>query len=182
MDIQRTYSSEPNTRKRQFGRLRRVLLAVLLIALTLLLSIGIAFVVRQRAIYNTDIAAGKSLPQELAAARSAGLPTSAADLQTPMPPPAQNAASLYIQFGLELKLRSALSDQDELLHAYSRLPVAEADWKKLTKTYQDRAGLFTLIHQAASRPQCVFYHDWVGSDPAKVQFPELTTLRERHAC
>ncbi len=178
MDIQRTYGSEPNTRKRQLGRLRRVLLPVLLIALTLVLSIGIAFVVRQRAIYNTDIEAGKSLPQELAAARSSGLPTSAADLQTPMPPPAQNAASLYKQFGQELKLRSALSDQDELLHAYSHLPVTEADWKKLTKAYQDRAGLFTLIHQAASRPQCVFSHDWIGSDPSNVQFPELTTFRD----
>ena len=122
------------------------------------------------------IAAGPAnLAREQAAARQAGIPLDASQLQKPLPPPSQNAAPIYV------KLTKLLKDKPLNLPKYaagmyvshSYTPAQIATIHKLLASRQD---VMMLVHEAADKPQCVFVRDW--NKGPKLEFPEYQPMRE----
>ena len=131
---------------------------------------------RQSQTMQQFIAAGPAnLAREEAAARREGIPLTAAALQKPLPPPAQNAAPLYV------KLTKLLHDKPlglpkyaegmDAFHSYTPQQIAA-----VRRTLAARQDVMTLIHQAADKPQCVFVRDW--NQGTKLALPEYLPMRE----
>jgi len=159
--------------------MKRVLVGLGAVCALAACIVGIVLVVRAlkgQAAMRRFIAAGPAnLAREEAAARQAGIPLTARQLQRPLPPPSQNAAPLYV------KLTKLLHDKPlglpkyaegmDAFHAYTPQQVAG-----VRKTLAARLDVMTLVHQAADRPQCVFMRQWgKGIDLA---FPEYQPMRE----
>ncbi len=114
---------------------------------------------------------------DLAQAKQAGLPVSMAQLQANLPPAAQNAAPLYTLL-LQRLHDNPLGRNADLANAPSKSAMPSAQELGEARVFLvQRADLLRLVHQAAARPQCVFVRDWNNPDPAKIQFPELATIR-----
>ena len=115
------------------------------------------------------------LARERTAAEKEGILTRPAELQPPPPPADQNAAPLYLQL-------DALRKQKPLyLPLYAqplngRYAYTPEQIAAVQKEYDARQDIFTLLHQATDKPQCVFVHD--RSQGFYVSFPEYTGLRE----
>lgn len=114
------------------------------------------------------------LARERAAAEQAGLPIHLSQLQQPLPPADRNAAPLYVEL-------EALRKQKPLhlpLYAqplngrYAYTPEQLAAVQSVVDARQD---IFTLLHQAADKPQCVFAR--TGQTPFDFP-PEYAGLRE----
>lgn len=123
-----------------------------------------------------EIANGPAdLAKEQAAAQAAGIPLTAAALQQPLPPPGQNAAVLFQKLDAIRKAKPLnLPDYaDALSYGPSYTPAQLAAVQKIIASRQD---MFSLLHQAAQMPGCVFPKDW-SLGPA-VRFPEFAGLRE----
>jgi hypothetical protein len=125
---------------------------------------------------KTKTSPASEYAQEIAAAKRAGFPVSAKDLQAPLPPPEQNAASLYEQLR-HLFETKPLSEADKIAGrgVGRRMPPPE-QMEKIRRALADRKDVLDLIYQAASRPKCVFKHDY--SNPANELFREFATMRE----
>ena len=106
------------------------------------------------------IAAGPAdLARERIAAEKEGIPTRPDELSQALPPADQNAAPLYVQLEALRKqkpLRFPMYAQP-LNGRYAYTPEQTA---VVQKEYDARQDIFTLLHQAADKPQCVFAHDY----------------------
>lgn len=124
---------------------------------------------------KAQIAAGPAdLARERAAAEQAGLPTRPIQLQQPLPPADQNAAPLYVQLDALRKqkpLHLPLYAQP-LNGRYAYTPEQLAAAQSIVDA---RPDIFSLLHQAVDKPQCVFMQ--AGKTPSDFP-PEYTGLRE----
>lgn len=145
-----------------------------------LLSVGgLVLIVRhqrQTAMMQKFVAAGPaSLAREEAAARALGIPLTPAAKQAPLPPPSQNAAPLYTALTALLHAKPLglpkYAEGMGATHSYTPAQMAA-----VCRRLAARPDVMTLVHQAASRPQCVFVRDW--SHPLAATFPEFRTQRE----
>ena len=106
-----------------------------------------------------QIAAGPAdLARERVLAEKDGLLTRLEQLQRPLPPPDQNAAPLYGQLDRLRKqnpLHVPMYAQPLRDYAYTPEQIAVVQ-----KEYDAHKDLFTLLHEAADKPQCVFVHDY----------------------
>jgi hypothetical protein len=111
----------------------------------------------------------------IADARRAGIPTTSQELQAPLPPAEQNAAPLYTRIA-DLLAAHPLSGPDEILELMSAHGMPSADQcARARQALKRRSALVALIHQAATRPQCVFVRDW--SYPNAILYREETPMR-----
>jgi hypothetical protein len=108
-------------------------------------------------------------------ARRFGLPFKPADLNVPLPPPEQNAASDYKRMTALLKVRP-LTAPDNIMDSVNgrRMPSA-AQIKQIRNALAHRQDLIALVHQVASKPQCVFNRDY--SLGPELTLPELVQMR-----
>ncbi len=146
----------------------------------LLLSLGGIWLLvrhqRQKAAMQNFVAAGPAnLARQQAAARALGIPLTPAAKQAPLPPPSQNAAPLYTQLTALLQAKPLglpkYAEGMSAFHAYTPAQIAA-----VRRTLAARSDVMRLVHQAPSRPQCVFVRDW--SHPLAATFPEFRTQRE----
>lgn len=159
--------------------MKRFLAALGALGAFCLFASGTALLVRHRhqqaAMARFTEAGPASLRREEAAARREGIPLSARDLQAPAPPPARNAAPLYVALTALLKARPlglpGYAEGMSAAHADTPAQIAAA-----RQALAARRDVMGLVHRAADRPQCVFVRDW--SLGAKLEFPELKTERE----
>jgi hypothetical protein len=129
----------------------------------------------QAKLIRQKIAAGPAdLARERTAAEKEGILTRPSELQQPLPPAGQNAAPIYLQL-------DALRKQKPLhfpMYAQSlngRYTYTPEQIAVVQKEYDARQDIFSLLHQAAGKPQCVFVYD--GAKP--FEFPkEYTGMRE----
>lgn len=122
------------------------------------------------------LAAGPAnLAREEAAARQAGIPLTAQELQKPLPPPGQNAAPLYTRLAKLLHDKPlGLPKYGEGMDAFHNYTPAQIS--AVRRTLAARQDVMTLIHQAADKPQCVFMRNWNQGE--KLEFPEYIYIRE----
>ncbi len=106
-------------------------------------------------------AAQPSLQSELAAAKAAGLPTTAAELQAPLPPADQNAAPVYQQLDKRLTASpfQGTEEQDVSNLIGPAIP-SSAQVRTARAILRDHGDILALVHQAAAKPECVFQRDW----------------------
>jgi hypothetical protein len=124
-----------------------------------------------------DLAEGHRFPEALAEAKAQGLPTSAAGLQKPLPPPERNAAPVYVRLMQLTKTHPFTPTEEGVLKVHPGVDPTPAQWVQIAELLHDRSTELALVHQAAARPDCVFTRDWATPDPADIQFPELATVR-----
>jgi hypothetical protein len=123
------------------------------------------------------VAMARQYPFALARAKAAGLPMAMSQLAEPMPPADQNAAPLYLQLVQALKDRP-LNGRDKVLTDIFSTPMPSAEQLADAKqALADRADLMGLVHQALSRPKCVFPHDWSDPNPEDFLYTELAPMR-----
>ena len=159
-------------------RLMRPALTLFFVAVALA---GVVFLVRarQRAeIVSQFTAAGPAdLAREQAADRREGIQLDPRQLQTPLTPPAQNAAPLYDRLTrifhddplrLPASVQGGLSDTR---------PCPPADVAEARRVLASRPEVMALVHQAADRPRCVFVHDWSTVMVTDAPMPEYQTMR-----
>jgi len=117
------------------------------------------------------------LVRERAAADKAGLQTRPDQLQRPLPPADQNAAPLYVQLDALRKQKPPHLPlyAQPLNGRYAYTPEQLAAVQKEVDARQD---IFTLLHQAADKPQCVFVHDYSNPLEAPFEFTNFAGLRE----
>ncbi len=146
----------------------------------MLLSLGGLWVLvreqKQKGVMQKFVAAGPAtLAREQAAARALGIPLTPAAKQAPLPLPSQNAAPLYTALTALLHAKPlGLPPYAEGMGAtHSYTPAQRA---AVRRTLAARPDVLRLVHQAASRPQCVFVRDW--GHPLAATFPEYKTQRE----
>jgi hypothetical protein len=120
------------------------------------------------------------LARELAAAKREGFPVSAKDLQAPLPPEDQNAAPLYTRLDQLLKTKPLSQADTAPEYAGGSLLPPPAQMEQIRRALADRRDVVDLIHQAVSRPKCVFVIDWSKSPSvvADNEFPKEARLRE----
>ena len=131
--------------------------------------------IQARGMRRFMVAGPANLVREQAAARAAGIPLTASQLQQSLPPASLNAAPLYV------KLTKLLHDRPmhlpkyavgmDAFHSYTPAQIAV-----VRKILAARPDVMMLVHQAADRPQCVFVRDW--SQGIDLKFPEYQTVRE----
>lgn len=118
-------------------------------------------------------------PAELARQRilaeKEGIATRTTQLAQSLPPVGENAAPLYLQLDTlrnQKPLRfPAYAQPLSGRYAYTPEQIAAAQ-----KDYDARQDVFTLLHEATDKPQCVFDNDWMKGFSAS--FTEYTGLRE----
>ncbi len=143
--------------------MQRLFLALGALCVFLLSVGGIVLVVRyqrQTAVMQKFVAAGPAtLAREQAAARGLGIPLTPAAKQAPLPPPSQNAAPLYTALTALLHAKPLglpkYAEGMGATHSYTPAQIAA-----VRRTLAARPDILRLVHQAASRPQCVFVRDW----------------------
>jgi hypothetical protein len=115
------------------------------------------------------------LAKELEVARRAGLPTSAKELQAPLPPEYQNAAPLYLQWAGLRDAKRVTAGDDEEVSKLIDFSVPDAQVAAGRRVVAEKPDVLKLIHDAVSRPKCVFVKDW-SQGPA-ILYPELAYIR-----
>lgn len=127
---------------------------------------------------KAQIAAGPAdLARERAAADKAGLLTRPSPLQPPLPPTGQNAAPLYVQLDALRKqkpLHLPLYAQP-LSGRYAHTPEQVAATQSVVDARQD---IFSLLHQATDKPQCVFARAAPSPLGTPTDFTHYAGLRE----
>ncbi len=125
---------------------------------------------------RAQIAAGPAdLVRERELAEKVGLRTRPVQMQPPLPPAGQNAAPLYVQLdALRRRNPLHLPLYAQPLGSDAYTPGQIAIVQKEVDAHQD---LFTLLHQAADKPQCVFARDYSGSLNGNA-FTNYQALRE----
>lgn len=117
-------------------------------------------------------------PQDLIAAKHAGLEVSVAEFARPDPQASRNAATSYARIVNALS-RRPIAGEDQILDAFAAPGYPPSDELQVAAVaLADRADLVTLAHQAASRPACYFAKDWTQPNPARVTYPEMTAMLE----
>jgi hypothetical protein len=116
---------------------------------------------------------GAEYARALADAGRAGVPVETKDLQTPLPPPQQNAAPYYTQLEALLKVHP-LDKNDKILDSSINVVTAGAI-KSLRAALQHRSDIVTLVHRTAVLQSCVYSHNW--SNPTAVTFPYYQYMR-----
>lgn len=87
-----------------------------------------------------------ALRHELEKARKAGIPTTPRELMPPLPPPDQNAASLYSEWGAMRKAKRITSDDDVELAKLLDPSQSDAQVKRGMETARKKQFAFDLIH------------------------------------
>ena len=149
-------------------------------AILLILTIcGLALTVRvqrQKAVMRQFILSGPAnLGREEASARNSKILLPPHSLQTPLPPLAQNAAPDYVTL-TELLAKKPLPapSHEDTANTFSGYTPEQIALSRQNLT--QRWDVMALVHQAASKPQCVFTRDW--SQGMELKFPEYTAIRE----
>ena len=117
------------------------------------------------------------LAAELRALHSEGAPTTAAEMQRPLPPAALNAALDYKQFKALLRkkpLTPAEESEISVVGQFGRSTPAQN--AALSRLLDRRSDVMTLVYRAARKPQCVFTRDW--SQGIKLNLSDYKTMRE----
>ena len=124
------------------------------------------------------IAAGPAeLARERAAADNAGLLTRPAQLPQPLPSADQNAAPLYVQLeALRNQRLFTLPLYAEPLNG--RFAYTSEQIAVVQNAVDARQDIFSLLHQAADKPQCIFVRHASGPLEAPVDFTHYSGLRE----
>ena len=157
-------------------RFRRYLTTAYVTALCVVAVGLVLWTQRQARITDRFIAgATAALAREQAAARQAGIPLDASQLQPPLPPPSQNAAPLYVNLTKLLHDKPLglppYAEGMDAFHSYTPAQVAA-----VRKILTARSDVLALVHQVADRPQCVFVRDW--KQGIFLKFPENKPQRE----
>ena len=123
---------------------------------------------------DNPAAAKKEYEAALAEARRAGIPLTMQGVQGPMPPDAQNAASLYR--ALKKRHPSGMGGKGTPFEAESiRVFLPGGDVSAWRDYFHRDAEDLRLVHQAAKRPQCVF--PLPAGDPNKIVFEGYSEMR-----
>lgn len=122
-----------------------------------------------------------SYARAVAAAKRAGFPVTAMDLQAPLPPPDQNAAPIYTRLERLLKTKP-LSEADKVADYEGYNPNSPhatrvERMQDLRLALTDREDVVTLIHQAAARPKCVFVRNWSAAFRMEEFIPDHALFR-----
>jgi hypothetical protein len=112
---------------------------------------------------------------ELAELRSAGIPTSLAEIYPASAPDDQNAAPIYVKLGDKQAFPSTQAETDAL-KVLDPSPT-DADWRNAKSFLDANRYLVNTVHQAASMPVCVVPGRATAADPAAILFPELASIR-----
>jgi hypothetical protein len=123
----------------------------------------------------TSPAPSDALTKELEEARKAGLPTSAKELQPPLPPDDQNAALLYLKWADMRKSKAITGDDEAEVTKLSDITVPDLQVVAGRRILAEKQDALRMIHQAVSRPYCVFVKDW--SQGLAILYPELAYVR-----
>ncbi len=120
-------------------------------------------------------AVAATLPQEERLAKQAGINIDPSHFQQPLPPAQINAASDINKLTELLKKRPLTVKQDEALKSLPNPNCSTAQVDIACKTVTQRGDLMKIVTDAASKPDCVFKHEWQHS--FKIKFPEIETIR-----
>ena len=117
-----------------------------------------------------------ALARERIAAQKEDIAVFPAQLNPPLPPDDQNAAPLYEKLAALRRAKPLglprYAQPLDAHHTYT--PEQLARVQQVVETRQD---IFTLLYQAADKPQCVFARDW-AQDALAPPFPQYAGLRE----
>ena len=109
---------------------------------------------------RVHIASGPAdLAKACTLAEKAGIATRLSQLVQLLPPAGQNAALLYKQLEA-LRKQKPLRFPPYAQSLSGRVAYTPAQMAAVKKEYDARPDIFTLLHQAADKPQCVFARDW----------------------
>lgn len=125
-------------------------------------------------IHHVNVTAAM-LPQEKRVAKQAGINIDPAHFQKPPPPPKLNAALDINKLTALLKKRPLTTKQHEALMALFEQNCPPEQVDLACNTVSQREDLMRLVTTAASKPDCVFVHDWPHA--YKTKFPEINTIR-----
>jgi len=127
------------------------------------------------------IAAGPAaLAHERALAQKEGLAVVPAQLNRPLPPDDQNAAPLYLRLDTLRHAKPLYGKTGLPLYAQSlsaHYAYTPEQILRVRQAVDARQDVFTLLHQAADRPQCIFARDWT-QDTLNPPFLQYAGLRE----
>lgn len=123
---------------------------------------------------SSSNSASSGYAKEIAAARQAGVPVTAAELQPPLPPREQNAARYYWEIGVRL-ISDPLIDQDAIVESLTGHEMAsDEQFERVRRILKRRSALMELVHRAAGLESCVFKID--RSSPSSSQTNESTVI------
>ncbi|MCL5284108.1 MAG: hypothetical protein M1330_05320 [Armatimonadetes bacterium] len=148
-----------------------IYLLAILGALVIIVVVGFLFVR-----YNRLMQVAATLPREEALAQQAGMPLDPAQLQTPLPPPALNAAPDYERLMAILKSKPISPGVDEAIANVGTRNATAADYAAAGKLLAGRQDVMALIDRATSKPDCDFNRNW--SLGPSLMFPEYRWMRE----
>jgi hypothetical protein len=139
-----------------------------LCTLSLCASVGLALATRDNR--------PQSYPREITLAREAGLAVFPSDIRPKLPPPEQNAASLYHQIHRLQKERNWTKADEKVITAVANSkPATPQQEAAATRLLRSNRTILELMHKAAMRPYCVYRRDY-SLGPA-LAFPEFLAMR-----
>jgi hypothetical protein len=104
--------------------------------------------------------AKRAYARELTAMQQAGIPVHMSELKSPLPPLDRNAAPLYVELTRRLKAHP-MSAKEQVVSEVGRLSKSTPDeLRRAAVVLRNRADLMRLMHEAASRSDCVFDLYW----------------------
>lgn len=127
-----------------------------ILTLTILIGCAVSCLAQEKA---QRLSPSQAYAQALAAAKRDGFPVSAQDLQITVPPE-QNAAPLYKEFRASLKSDPLSPAEAEVISRASGGNLSAAQVETLRQLLENHKKQFVLLHQAASRPHCIFPRNW----------------------
>jgi hypothetical protein len=119
----------------------------------------------------------RDLAAQRAAARREGIPLKPSELQAPLPPTDRNAAPVYRQLAELLQEKPLDVGTDAIrgsLGVHVAHPAEAVD--RVQKLLTERQDVMALIHEAVTKPACVFQRDW--SRGTLMEFHEFAPIRE----
>jgi hypothetical protein len=117
------------------------------------------------------------LAVQLAAASREGILLKLGDLQPALPSPERNAAPIYVQLANLLKAKPLDPATDKVRGSLGvRVLHSPEEVDAVRRMLSERKDVMQLVHEAASKPECVFRRDW--SRGLLLEFPENATMRE----
>jgi hypothetical protein len=119
----------------------------------------------------------RDLAVQLAAARREGILLRLGDLQPALPTPIRNAAPIYIQLMSLLKEKPLDPSTDKVRGSLgSRVVHSPEEVAAARRLLSERKDVMQLVHEAASKPECVFRRDWTRG--MLIEYPENVAMRE----
>lgn len=116
------------------------------------------------------------LARERALAQKEGIAVFPAQLNRPLPPEDRNAAPLYVKLDA-LRHAKPLKLPRYAQSLTGRYAYTPAQLARVRQEIAARQDVFTLLHHATDRPECVFAHDWT-KNTLNPPFMNYAGLRE----